>query len=82
MQLCAESQRVCMNCFDEVEIYGFLEGYKGLIRGNYIKMKPADFSGIINKGGTILGSSRQPFKLMGEPTEDGLDKVKVHEGYL
>ena len=25
--------------FDEVEIYGFLEGYKGLIRGNYIKMK-------------------------------------------
>ena len=54
--------------FDEVEIYGFLEGYKGLIRGNYIKMKPADFSGIINKGGTILGSSRQPFKLMGEPT--------------
>ena len=54
--------------FDEVEIYGFLEGYKGLIIGNYIK--------IINKGGTILGSSRQPFKLMGEPTEDGLDKVK------
>ena len=62
--------------FDEVEIYGLLEGYKGLMRGNYIKMKPEDFSGIINKGGTILGSSRQPFKLMGEPTEDGLDKVK------
>ena len=62
--------------FDEVEIYGFLEGYKGLMRGNYVKMKPADFSGIINKGGTILGSSRQPFKLMGQPTEDGLDKVK------
>ena len=62
--------------FDEVEIYGFLEGYKGLMRGNYIKMKPSDFSGIINKGGTILGSSRQPFKLMGQPTEDGLDKVK------
>lgn len=63
--------------FDEVEIYGFLEGYKGLMRENYIKMKPADFSGIIAKGGTILGSSRQPFKLMGVPTEDGLDKVKA-----
>ena len=63
--------------FDEVEIYGFLEGYKGLMRENYIKMKPLDFSGIITKGGTILGSSRQPFKLMGEPTEDGLDKVKA-----
>lgn len=63
--------------FDEVEIYGFLEGYKGLMRENYIKMKPADFSGIITRGGTILGSSRQPFKLMGEPAEDGLDKVKA-----
>ena len=63
--------------FDEVEIYGFLEGYKGLMRENYIKMKPVDFSGIITKGGTILGSSRQPFKLIGEPTEDGIDKVKA-----
>ncbi len=63
--------------FDDVEIYGFLEGYKGLMRNNYIKMSPSDFSGIITKGGTILGSSRQPFKLMGEPTEDGLNKVKA-----
>ena len=62
--------------FDEVEIYGFLNGYKGLMRAQYIKMQPDDFSGIMTKGGTILGSSRQPFKLMGEPTEDGLDKVK------
>ena len=62
--------------FDEVEIYGFLNGYKGLMRAQYIKMKPDDFSGIMTKGGTILGSSRQPFKLMGEPTEDGLDKVE------
>ena len=62
--------------FDEVEIYGFLNGYKGLMRAQYIKMMPDDFSGIMTKGGTILGSSRQPFKLMGEPTEDGLDKVK------
>ena len=23
--------------------YGFLEGYKGLIYGNYAKMKPSDF---------------------------------------
>ena len=62
--------------FDEVEIYGFLNGYKGLMRAQYIKMMPDDFSGIMTKGGTILGSSRQPFKLMGQPTEDGLDKVK------
>ncbi len=61
--------------FDEVEIYGFLDGYKGLMYGNYRKLKPSDFSGILTMGGTILGTSRQPFKMMGVPTEDGLDKV-------
>lgn len=63
--------------FKEVEIYGFLEGYKGLMYGNYKKLKADDFSGILTKGGTILGSSRQPFKLMREPDADGLDKVKA-----
>ncbi|MBQ9593480.1 MAG: 6-phosphofructokinase [Lachnospiraceae bacterium] len=61
----------------KTEIIGVLDGYKGLIYGNCIKMKPKDFSGILTKGGTILGSSRQPFKLMREPDENGLDKVKA-----
>ncbi len=61
----------------EVEIYGFEEGYKGLIHGNYRFMKPQDFSGILTKGGTILGTSRQPFKLMRVIGEDGIDKVKA-----
>ena len=38
----------------DVEIIGFLQGYRGLMYGNYRKMKPKDFSGIINVGGTIL----------------------------
>ena len=49
---------------EELEIYGFLDGYKGLIYGNYRLLSSSDFSGILTKGGTILGSSRQPFKLM------------------
>lgn len=44
----------------EIEIYGILDGYKGLIYGNRKKMKPSDFSGILTIGGTILGTSRQP----------------------
>ena len=64
-------------CFKEVEIYGFLEGYKGLIYGNYKKLSADDFSGILTKGGTILGSSRTPFKELDIPTVDGLDKVKA-----
>lgn len=63
--------------YDEVEIYGILEGYKGLMYGNYKKLEPSDFSGILTKGGTIIGTSRQPFKKMNEPDENGLDKVEA-----
>ena len=61
----------------EVEIYGFEDGYKGLIYGNYRKLSPEEFSGILTEGGTILGTSRQPFKLMRVPDENGLDKVEA-----
>ena len=63
--------------YDDVEIYGILEGYKGLIYGNYRVMKSSDFSGILTEGGTIIGTSRQPFKKMREPDENGLDKVQA-----
>ncbi len=66
--------------FDEVEIYGILDGYRGLMYENYKKMQPSDFSGILTRGGTILGTSRQPFKLMNQPDENGLDKVKAMKG--
>jgi ATP-dependent phosphofructokinase / diphosphate-dependent phosphofructokinase len=61
----------------ELEIYGFENGYKGLIYGDYRHLTSADFSGILTKGGTILGSSRQPFKMMRVPDENGLDKVEA-----
>ncbi len=60
---------------DDVEIYGFQDGYKGLIYGNFKMLTSRDFSGILTRGGTILGTSRQPFKLMRVPDKDGLDKV-------
>ena len=65
------------NSVSELEIYGFENVYKGLIYGNYRLLTSADFSGILTKGGTILGSSRQPFKLMRVPDENGLDKVEA-----
>lgn len=63
------------NSKEDVEIYGFLEGYKGLIYGNFRMLTGKDFSGILTKGGTILGSSRTPFKTIKDPDENGLDKV-------
>lgn len=63
--------------FEDIEIIGFEDGYKGLIYADYRVMKPEEFSGILTKGGTILGTSRQPFKLMQIPDESGLDKVEA-----
>ena len=62
---------------NELEIYGFENGYKGLIYGEYRRLYAEDFSGILTVGGTILGTSRQPFKKMRIPDENGLDKVKA-----
>lgn len=53
------------------QIIGFLNGYEGLMTGHSLKMREADFSGILTRGGTILGTSRQPFKQMLDPLEDG-----------
>ncbi len=61
----------------ELEVYGFADGYKGLIYGDYRMLTSSDFSGILTKGGTILGTSRQPFKLMRTPDANGLDKVEA-----
>lgn len=61
----------------ELEVYGFENGYKGLIYGNYRLLTAKDFSGILTTGGTILGSSGQPFKQMRIPDENGLDKVEA-----
>ena len=62
---------------EDVEIIGFEDGYRGLIYADYHVMKQSDFSGILTEGGTILGTSRQPFKLMRVPDENGLDKVEA-----
>ena len=61
---------------DDVEIYGFQDGYKGLIYSNFKMLTSKDFSGILTLGGTILGTKRQPFKMMKVIGDDNVDKVK------
>ena len=43
-----------------VECYGFIEGYRGLLNNDYIKLSTSHnnrASGILPKGGSIIGSS-------------------------
>jgi 6-phosphofructokinase 1 len=46
-----------------MNIIGINEGYRGLIEADARLLKAGDFSGILTRGGTILGTSREkPFK--------------------
>ena len=41
-----------------IECYGFIEGYKGLLENNYVKLDlSSNASGLLHKGGTIIGTS-------------------------
>ena len=64
------------NSGEEVEIFGFHSGYKGLINSDFRMLTGTDFSGILTKGGTILGSSRMPYKTIDEPDEKGRNKIE------
>src|SRR5213080_4888014 len=53
------------------EVVGVLEGWKGLVEGLYTPLGPREISGLLPRGGTILGTTRtNPFKVDG-----GVDKV-------
>ncbi len=65
------------NSPEPVEVYGFEDGYQGLIYGRYRKMDNRDFSGLLTRGGTVLGTSRTPFKLLDVPEADGVNKVEA-----
>ncbi len=62
------------NLFD-AEFIGINDGFSGLIEGEFQKMKREDFSGILTLGGTILGTSRTPYRNMRVIEQDGTDKV-------
>ena len=41
-----------------VECYGFIEGYKGLLNNNFVKLDlDTNASGLLHRGGTIIGTS-------------------------
>jgi 6-phosphofructokinase len=43
---------------NNMEVYGVMRGYEGMINGEFKKLESRDVSGIIQKGGTILKTAR------------------------
>lgn len=69
--------RAAYELFDEVDIIGIADGYSGLMKGEYSLMRQSDFSGILTRGGTILGTSRQSYQSMKEPNGKITDKAEA-----
>lgn len=58
------------------KVIGFRDGYRGLVQNRFMKMDLDDVSGILDKGGTILGTTNRydPFNIPFE--KDGEKKRK------
>src|ERR671934_189451 len=56
------------------EVVGVLEGWRGLIEGLFTPLGPREVSGLLPRGGTIIGTTRtNPFRL-----DDGVERVLQH----
>jgi ATP-dependent phosphofructokinase / diphosphate-dependent phosphofructokinase len=66
---------VARRCFArEHEVIGIREGWRGLVDGRFEPLGPREVSGLLPRGGTILGTSRtNPYRV-----EGGVDAVLEH----
>ena len=68
---------VARRCFARGhEVVGVLEGWRGLVEGLFTPLGPREVSGLLPRGGTIIGTTRtNPFRLDG-----GVERVLEHFG--
>lgn len=59
-----------------IEVYGIIKGYEGLIDGNFIPMPTNSVSNIIHRGGTILKTARSPRFMTKEGMEKAAEQLK------
>lgn len=65
---------------EKVEFYGIVGGYYGLVNCSWMKMEYEEFEDILNMGGTILGTSRLPYKELAK-SEDNETVAAIKENY-
>ncbi len=59
-----------------LEVYGIIDGYKGLVEDRIFKMDRSSVSGIINRGGTVLRTARLPEFKNEEVRKIGVENLK------
>jgi 6-phosphofructokinase 1 len=55
--------------FNDMEVYGIMHGYEGLINNEFVKLNASSVANIIQRGGTILKTSRSARFI----TEEGIN---------
>jgi 6-phosphofructokinase 1 len=58
------------------EVFGVRQGYAGLTAGDFAKLSARDVGGIIQRGGTALGSARYPEFKTEETRKKALDQLR------
>jgi len=72
------------------DVIGFRDGYRGLVKNDYMHLDERRVSGILDRGGTILGSSNRdnPFKFLIESngkyeerdmSERVIENISIHD---
>lgn len=61
-----------------MEVVGIRDGFQGLLKKNYIPLDEKSLSGLLNLGGTILGTSREkPFKKLLNGNDDSNSQIII-----
>ena len=61
------------------EVYGIRRGYSGLIDEDVVLLGARDVGGIIQRGGTVLGSARSPEFMTAEGRQKALQTLDNHQ---
>lgn len=59
-------------------VSGIRHGYAGLVDGNFVELNRRAVGGIIQRGGTILGSSRRPDFKLDATQEEAIRVLRLH----
>lgn len=61
-----------------LEVYGIRHGYQGMVEGDIIPMEGSSVSGIIGRGGTVLGTARSKEFMTAEGRARAHENLRLH----
>jgi 6-phosphofructokinase 1 len=61
------------------EVFGVRHGYSGLMKGEFVALGPRDVGGIMERGGTILGTARCPSMLVDASQAEAAQRLREKE---